>query len=214
MVTESLMRAIFTRRIVAGDRLIVMKLAKQLGVSASPVREALVELAAVGLVDLLPNRGAVCLPFGVRQLREVFHVRRLLEAEATRLACGCVAHPELEDLRRQSQALLDAKRSASGWTERAIQVDLALHDLLLSCCGNGRLRHEVERYGAVVQCIRRVAGNRRDVQALAIEDHLRLIDALLDGRPEAAADRMAEHISATAERLVPVLFPDAEGGQG
>lgn len=213
MVTGSLMSAIFTRKVVAGDRLIVMKLAKQLGVSASPVREALVELAAVGLVNLLPNRGAVCLPFGPCELREVFHVRRLLEAEATRLACGHVAHAELEDLQRESQTLLESKRSTSAWRERAMEVDMALHDLVLRSCGNGRLRLEVKRYEEMMRCIRQVAGNRRDIQAQAIEDHLALIDALLDEQPEAAAGRMAEHISATAERLIPLLFPDADEEQ-
>ena len=210
LATEQLMHAIFTRKIVAGDRLIVAKVAQQLGVSASPVREALVELASVDLVDLLPNRGAVCLPFGPRQLREIFHVRCLLEAEATRLACRRIPPESLGDLRLQSQSLAESNRASSAWLVRVTEVDIALHQSIVDYCENSRLRHEIDRYGAMMRSIRIAAGNRRDIQIRAIEDHLKIIDALLDGQPDMAAKCMAAHLEGTAQRLVEVMFPSIE----
>jgi DNA-binding GntR family transcriptional regulator len=66
----------------------VQRLAELYQVSPTPVREALVELASLGLVDLLPNRGAVVRPFGPQEVREISQVRCVLEVEATRCACG------------------------------------------------------------------------------------------------------------------------------
>jgi len=205
-VTEHLMTAIFRRSIVAGDRLIVAKLAHQLGVSASPVREALVELAGVGLVELLPNRGAVCLAFGPRQLRELFDLRRVLEAEAARLACGHIPEATLQELRRRSQDLIAAACSAPPWSQEALDVDIALHDLIVDHCDHQRLCREIQRYAEMMRCVRRVAGNRQDIQVRAIEDHLALLDALLAGQPEQAAQRMAEHMDRSAARLEQLIF--------
>ncbi len=208
LVTDQLMRAIFMQKICAGDRLIVANVAQQLGTSASPVREALVELAGLGLVDLLPNRGAVCLPFGRRQLREIFDVRRVLEAEAARLACGRIPPRDLRDLRKRSQSLAEAKRSSADWSDRAAEVDIALHNLIAEYCDNHRLRHEIEGYAGMMRSIRLVAGNRRDIQLRAIEEHVKIIDALLKEQSEAAAKLMAEHLNGTTARLADLMFPE------
>lgn len=81
-VAERLLMAIFEKRFNAGDRLIVQRLSEMYGVSPTPVRESLVEIAGLGLVELLPNRGAVVNAFGPRELSEMCQVRRVLECEA------------------------------------------------------------------------------------------------------------------------------------
>ena len=90
-VAERLLVAVLDGSVQAGDRLVGQRLAAQLGVSATPVREALIELATLGFVELLPNRGAICCEFGPPELRDIFQVRRILETEAAFGACGASA---------------------------------------------------------------------------------------------------------------------------
>ena len=85
-VTSRLMTGIFQGRFRSGQRLVVQNLASACQASPTPVREALVELASLGLVELLPNRGAVVQPFGPQEIREISDIRRLLEVEAVRCA--------------------------------------------------------------------------------------------------------------------------------
>ena len=95
------MTGIFQGRFQSGQRLVVQSLASAYHASPTPVREALVELASLGLVDLLPNRGAVVQPFGPQEIREISQIRRLLEVEATSCACGRIPVDELSALERE-----------------------------------------------------------------------------------------------------------------
>src|SRR5438445_583929 len=88
VVTQRLLESVIEGRLEEGTRLRVEHLSDQLGVSVTPIRESLVELAGIGMVELRPNRGAMLRPFGPQQLREIYDLRRILESEATRYACG------------------------------------------------------------------------------------------------------------------------------
>jgi DNA-binding GntR family transcriptional regulator len=211
-VAGHLMQSIFTGALTAGDRLVVTKLAGQLGVSATPVREALVELHSIGLVELLPNRGAVCLPFGVRQLREVYHMRRVLEVEATRLACGHIPKNRLIGLTQTFKALAKADIGSPQWSSKAIDQDMALHTLIAEHCGNGRIRHELDRYKEMMRVIREVAGNQQDIQVQAVDEHLEIIAALMDGDADAAARAIGRHIDHTAVLVEPLIFSSELAG--
>src|SRR5438105_15802990 len=83
-IMRSLMTDVFNGRLCAGQHLVTQELAERFGVSHTPIREALIELAGVGVIDLLPNRGAVVRQVTPHDVREVYHVRRVLECEATR----------------------------------------------------------------------------------------------------------------------------------
>ncbi|XAM01727.1 GntR family transcriptional regulator [Phycisphaeraceae bacterium D3-23] len=211
-VTQHLMRSIFTGKMTSGDRLVVTKLAGQLGVSATPVREALVELHNIGLVDLLPNRGGVCLPFGVRQLREIYHIRRILEVETIRLACGHIPKKQLVSLTQAFEALAMQDCMDPDWSPRAIDYDIALHTLIAEHCGNSRICHELDRYAVMMRAIREVAGNQRDIQKQAIDDHLQIISALMDGDASAASRAMSRHIDHTAVNVEPLIFKGDKPG--
>src|SRR4051812_11092240 len=94
-VVKAILRSIFTGEFKGGDRLVEEELALTLGVSRTPVREALGELAAVWVVAIKPNHGAIVCPFGPTQIRELYHIRRLLEFEATLLAADRIDPNEL-----------------------------------------------------------------------------------------------------------------------
>src|SRR5439155_14844598 len=85
-IVESLLTEIFQGRLRAGQRLVTEQLARRFGVSHTPIREGLIELAGIGIVDLFPNRGAIVRPVTARDVREICHVRRILECAATRSA--------------------------------------------------------------------------------------------------------------------------------
>src|SRR5215813_7049819 len=87
-IVQSLLADVFHGRLRAGEHLVTQELAERFGVSHTPIREALISLAGIGILDLLPNRGAVVRRVTPNEVREVCQVRRVLECEATRSACG------------------------------------------------------------------------------------------------------------------------------
>jgi len=204
-VARHLLIAIFKGNVKSGDRLVAQTLAKQMGVSATPVREALVELASIGLVENLPNRGAVCLPFGARELREIYQIRRIFEVEATRLACNRIPVERLRDLRIGMAKL--AERKVNEWSDQAMQLDAQLHGLIAYHADNTRLQHEIDRYHELMQAIREVVGDKQRLQLRALEDHIGIIDALLEGDVRQACQAMAMHIDTTAAGVEQILFP-------
>jgi len=98
-IVETILGQLFQGRIKPRERLRVEHLAEQFEVSVTPIREALVELAGLGVIELQANRGAVVCDFGPLQVLEIYHLRRILECEATRGACDRIAPFELESLR-------------------------------------------------------------------------------------------------------------------
>jgi DNA-binding GntR family transcriptional regulator len=205
-VSEQLLVAILNGGIQAGDRLIGQQLAALLGVSATPVREALIELATFGFVELMPNRGAVCREFGPAELRDIFQVRRILEAEATFDVCSHLPVEQLKALRKRLLQLSKTVETDPEWSDHAISADLKLHEIILQSCRNRQLAHEIERYNFLMRAIRRVAGNLYNVQLRAVSEHLKIINAFLAEDAEQARKRMTEHIESTARGVAKVMF--------
>jgi len=206
-IMERLLRAIFQRHLPAGTRLTVLKLASRFGTSSTPVREALVELAGIGVVDFIYNRGAVVAPFGPKELREIYQIRRVLEAEATRSACGKIPPEQLEALRQELEDLFQ-HRKAANWAQRGMAADRRLHEMIAQSCGSMRLAKEIGRYDILVQTIREIIGPMPAVQQKALEEHLRIIDALIAGEAEKAAQAMADHIQSAAQVCEKAMFAE------
>jgi DNA-binding GntR family transcriptional regulator len=118
-LVRRLLREVFEGRWGGGDRLVETELAERFGVSRTPVREAISELAAVGLVEVRPNCGAVMRPFGPRQIADIYDVRGLLEGEATRLACGRLDPREVKQLISTFEQLLAERKRDDDWSRRA-----------------------------------------------------------------------------------------------
>jgi DNA-binding GntR family transcriptional regulator len=204
-VVHHLLTAIFLGDLPSGTRLIVMKLAAQFGLSSTPIREALVELEAVGIIRFEHNRGAVVKPFGPDQLHEIYQLRRILEAEAARTACGRIEKKELETLRDELKKLLKTKQDRR-WADQEMISDRRLHSIIITSCGSERLAEEVHRYDTLVQTLREIVGYNRQAQLEATEDHLAIVEGLLAGNGEAAAAAMSRHIDHAEKPVTTVLF--------
>ena len=95
------MKEVLDGTLLPGTRLITESLANRFLVSHTPVREALLTLEGMGIVEIVPNRGAVVKRFSPREIREVCDVRLALELLAIRSACGLIPLKELRNLRTQ-----------------------------------------------------------------------------------------------------------------
>jgi DNA-binding GntR family transcriptional regulator len=204
-LVRRLLEDIFTGKLPAGTRLIVMNLAERFHLSSTPVREALLELEANGLVHFIHNRGAVVKPFGPSQLREIFELRRILESEAARMACGRIDPAELKELQEDLRGL-SKKRRGRDWLEREMDADRKLHTCITENCGNTRLAEEIRRCDALVQALRDTVGNDRIATHEAVAEHLAVVEALLAGHAAAASEAMARHIDRAGRGAEKALF--------
>jgi DNA-binding GntR family transcriptional regulator len=200
-IVESLLADVFAGRLHAGQHLVTQDLAERFGVSHTPIREALIALAGSGVIDLLPNRGAVVREVTAKEVREVCQVRRVLECEAVRRACGRIDLRALEKLAadlRQLAARPD--HSDPKYIERARAVDSRLHDTIAAACDNAFLARELARLKTLFRAFRDVSWayvrSRNDFRRLADEahEHLAIVQSLLAGDAKGAARAMSAHI--------------------
>ncbi|QDT88995.1 GntR family transcriptional regulator [Gimesia algae] len=198
VVVQRILAAVIRGDFPVGHRMVIQNLAEQFGVSATPVREALVELASIGIVENLPNRGAVMREFGVTQIREIYQLRRILEVEAVRTSCGKIESRFLAELSDEFVSISNEKRN-SNWSQKAMSLDIRLHSLIAAHCGSMRLQDELQRYNTLVQAIREVVDNESQAQEIALSDHTAIIAALQSQDCDKAAAEMEQHIRKTAE---------------
>jgi DNA-binding GntR family transcriptional regulator len=207
LVTRPLLHSIFSGEIPGGARLIEQDLAEKLGISRAPVREALREIAAMGLVELRPNRGAVVCPFNAETVRGIYRVRMALESDAASLAAGKIPAKDIEACEQIFEDLLINRATTHAWSVRAIESDERFHEMIASHCGVPRLGMEIRRYKSLVLEIRQALGARYQFQEEAIHQHVAILRALREGSRDEAAQAMRAHIEGATKRALEALFP-------
>ncbi|MGQ0634030.1 MAG: GntR family transcriptional regulator [Planctomycetaceae bacterium] len=201
LIVESLLADVFQGRLHSGQHLVTQRLADRFGMSHTPIREALITLSGMGVVDLLPNRGALVRRVTARDVREVLQVRRALECEAVRRACGRIDLSELHKLAGALRRMAAGRHPAGSRAfEQARTVDSYLHDLIANSSGNGFLAKELNRLKALFRAFRDVSYTRHieqhDTRRIREEarEHLEIVDALIANSPRAAARAMSRHL--------------------
>ena len=191
-VYEILLSSILTGNSESGVELNVADLSRRLRVSPSPVREALLRLAADGLVTIANHRRATVIRYSRQEIIEVFEVRQLLESGATRMAARRISPDELAQLK---QAALDCAALAgdSARKREMLELDNQFHLLIAQACGNQRLADEITGYGHRVRVIQwlQLPPARMD---LGLQEHLAIHDALAAGNPQQAQQAMCRHL--------------------
>jgi DNA-binding GntR family transcriptional regulator len=202
-LAEGILHEILEGNVPAGTHLVLRELSQRFGVSATPLREALITLSGVGVVDLLPNRGAVVRRLAPNEVRELLQIRRALEREATRSACGRIDLAALDQLADDLRRM--AHDASPGGVEMARELDNRLHDLIANSCGNLFLAKELSRFKILFRAFRDVAWQREearhDYRRLREEasEHLAVVAALRTGDAREASRAMARHIRGAAK---------------
>lgn len=173
-------------------------LADEIGVSRTPIREALLLLAAEELVQLVPKRGAYVAPVGGKEIRELFEIRAMIECYAARSAIELDAVP-LEAMRRE---LDDQRGLGEDQAREFIDHDHRFHSALVAAVGNGMLSKTYDglrarQIRAGVEALFRSDGRRKSV----LSEHEAIVSALAASDQEAAAAAITEHLSATRQVL-------------
>ena len=206
-VYELLVRAVFDGALHRGSRLSVPELATRLGVSRTPVREAIQRLVREGLAVEEPHRGAVVATFDTRELIEIYELREVLEGLAARLAAARIDVPALEALR----GALAEHRAAIGRgdTPAHFDLDLRFHRLVSETGGNANLAHAL----GLLQSKIRLAMLSTSVTAgpaQALADHEAILAAIESRAPDRAEAAARRHIA----RLTALLRARAEARTG
>ena len=137
VVFKTLRQAILKGELEPGERLMEIQLAERLGVSRTPIREAIRKLELEGLVLMIPRRGAEVAKISEKNLRDVLEVRRSLEELAIDLACQRIQEEELETLREAQKEF--AAAIAAGDAMEIAQTDEKFHEIIYSGTGNQKL---------------------------------------------------------------------------
>ena len=181
-----------------GERLTEAGVSERFSVSRTPVREALLELTGLGLVELRRNCGAVVQSFGPDEIRDLYAVRTLLEVEATRLSASQMDPDTVEDLQAAFTRLKKNKLPDHQW-----HLDQQLHSAIAEASGNPRLASEIARQATLIQTVREaVSDAMRGIHSTTLNDHLRILDRLKVHDADGAAEAMKRHLQQAADSAV------------
>lgn len=192
MAYANIKEAIRLSRLQPGQALSETRLSRQLGISRTPVREALQMLAQEGLVQIIPGRAVTVASPTVQDVMDAIHVRYLLEPEVVRLAAKNITLAQLETLQQAQagldQAIVDQDRTA--WS----RADNIYHETISAACPNQLLGDLAMQYRNRVSYLSIDAqGNFERLAACTLE-HRQIVDAIAAHDSELAAQTMREHI--------------------
>lgn len=192
-------------QLAPGARLNERVLCQQLGISRTPLREAFKVLATEGLVELLPNRGAIVAGLDPTRLEQTFAVMGALEALAGELACSNMTVQQLDDIRALHYEMLAAH--ARGDLDGYFRYNQAIHLKLAEASGNPVLAHTYRQLNANVRRARYMANLSRDRWDAAVREHEAILSALLARDAPRLKRLLADHLGA---KLASVLGALAE----
>ena len=199
VVFNTLRQAILRGDLKPGERLMEISLANKLGVSRTPVREAIHKLEQEGLVLMIPRRGAEVAQITEKSLRDVLEVRGALEELAVRLACERMTGQALGELNRAAERF-EKTLGSSDFSSVAV-ADVAFHDVIYMATDNQRLiallnnlREQMYRYR--VEYLK-----RGECHAQLLSEHQEIIEAITNKEVERAVAVTCRHIDNQVEAV-------------
>ena len=212
-VYEVLLGQLMSLRIVPGSRVTIDALARELGVSQTPIRDALNRMEADGLVVRVPHAGYRIPPQITRErFEDMVEVRLLLEPAAARRAAERASAEQVAGLRRMLDEMAELVQDDGHVAYGAFGLrDAAFHDLVAQTAGNQIVREALARLHTHVHLFRLLYDTQ--VTSLAVGEHDQVLAAVAARDPEAAAYAMRQHILLSRDRFRR-LFDEAESAEG
>jgi DNA-binding GntR family transcriptional regulator len=207
---DQMWRRIVNLEFPPGSRLSDDELAKEFGVSRTPMREALQRLSQVGLVQVNSRRGFSIPTFSREDVDELYDLRTGLELYATRRAAPLVTAAEIATQRQRQEAAAALEGADPYGFEAFYRADLLLHDLVQRRGGNRRSMHilaDVMAQLSIISC-RTAQMPQRRLDAIA--EHSRILDAFAQRDPDAAVAAMEAHIQGVKQRALADFYASEE----
>ena len=195
VVFNTLRQAILRGELKPGERLMEIQLANKLGVSRTPIREAIRKLELEGLVLMIPRKGAEVAEITEKSLRDVLEVRRALEELAVRIVCDKITKGQIEDLKEAAREFQETLGSKD--VTKIAEADVKFHDVIFQATDNQRLVQLLSNLAEQMYRYRVEYLKKEQFYDKVIAEHEDLINRIERRQKDEAAKVICQHIDIT-----------------
>ena len=210
LVCEHIREAIINGTFAPGERLMEIQMADEMGVSRTPVREAIRKLEMEGFVVMIPRRGTYVSNMSIKDINDVYEIRISLDTLAAGLAAERISDEELEELQRllvKVGAAIEKNDMA-----KVVEADIEFHDVLYKASRNERLRNIINNLREQITVIRGVSmrypGRLKDTQ----DEHRRLVECISARNVEKSQEMARIHLENAEKPLMATMSERKDGG--
>ena len=203
VVFNTLRQAILRGELKPGERLMEIQLANKLGVSRTPIREAIRKLELEGLVLMIQRKGAEVADISEKSLRDVLEVRKALEELAVQLACDKITKEEIEDLKKAAEDFKKILKSRD-ITEIA-EADVRFHDIIFMATDNQKLVQLLNNLREQMYRFRVEYLKNEEVHPQLIAEHEKIIEHIMERDKAKASAIVSEHINNQVEGVIDII---------
>lgn len=203
VVCESLRDAIRRGVLKPGERLMEIQLAEELGVSRTPVREAIRKLELEGYVVMMPRRGTYVANMSIRDISEIFEIRTALESLSNGLAAERITPEELEHLQRllvMISSYIETKDM-----DKIVETDIEFHDLLYHAARNSRLVGIISNLRDQLTRFRTLSMSYPGRLEATLDEHRTIVEAIAQGDGRAAKKAAEKHMENSEKTLLKAM---------
>ncbi len=210
LVFESLREAIINGKLAPGERLMEIQMAEEMGVSRTPVREAIRKLELEGLVVMIPRKGAYVAGLSLKDIADVFEIRGALEGLAAELASERITDTELEELERYLVKI--SEDSETGNVDKVVETDTDFHSLIYKASRNQWLSQIIGNLREQIQRFRTTSLSYPGRMKVAVEEHRKIVEAISIRDGELARKLAQEHIENAENSMMNMIQKDQKYG--
>lgn len=200
IVFEHLRSSILNGKLEPGERLMELQLAEQLGVSRTPVREAIRKLELEGLVEMIPRKGAYVADMSIKDILDVLEVRMFLEGLATYLAAERMSDEEIDALKEVLKKFEDGMMTME--KEDMIELDNKFHDMIIKGARNNKLLQIVQGLHEQFQRFRVIYFNEYDEHEDLVKYHRAIVNAIAHRDSKEAQQYAQTHVEMIEESII------------
>ncbi len=214
-VLEEIKKAIISEELPPGQKVTEILLAKKLGVSRTPVREALRILSAEGFITLSPNSSFIVNAFTLEDTKEVLQVRGALEGLAARLAAEKITDAQKGELIRTFERIDEVPKLSSNLRNEAFtRVDTDFHQVILKIAGNSRITAIENSLKDRLFRLHTSMLSKQDAVEYCRQQHKDIMDAILNHDGDLAEKKSKFHTDFIAQYITPLYsFGENDPGQ-
>ncbi len=200
VVFNTLRQAILTGDLKPGERLLEIHLANKLGVSRTPIREAIRKLELEGLVIMIPHRGAEVAQITEKSMLDVLEVRRAIDVLCVELACERITQEAMDELEKACDAFAEAVENKD--IKMIAKADVALHDIIVQATGNARLSQLINNLSEQMYRYRFEYLKDSSRHVSLIEEHRIIYESIVKRDKEEARNAARLHIDNQQQAII------------